>query len=471
MTTTKIINQPILLVDDEQEILDLTRLTLCSKGYSNVTTLQDSRKVMPFLARQQAAVVVLDLMMPHITGKTLLSTIVSENPGIQVIIMTASDDIDEALGCLRSGAFDYLLKPVEPDHLISVIDKALQMWAMREEVSSLKEVLLNDTVENPDAFRDIITCSKKMNSIYRYAEVVAKMEQPILITGETGVGKELMAKAVHKIGGAKGEFVSVNIAGLDEQMFSDTLFGHRKGAYTGANLSRDGLVKKAAGGTLFLDEIGDLGSGGQIKLLRLIQEGEYYQVGSDTKKKMDSRIILATNHDLQKMSDEGKFRKDLYYRLCTHKIQIPPLRERTEDLPLLLDYFLEKAAAGLGKEKPEPTPELTRMLSKFPWQGNIRQFKAMVTTAVAKHTDGLLGLKYFMEAGLCPQIPVVGKAAVAPAVNQGDGIRAIFGRFPTMEEVEEYMISAALEIAGGNKSVASSMLGLSRQTLINHTKI
>ncbi len=271
--------------------------------------------------------------MPYLSGTELLPTLVADFPDIPVMIMTASDDLETAIECLKMGAFDYLLKPVEPNRLISAIDKALKLNSLRNEVSSLKECLLTGRLEHSEAFSDIITSSQKMHAIFQYVEVISRSRQPILITGETGVGKELMACAIHKLSEPKGAFVTVNVAGLDDMMFSDTLFGHKKGAYTGADQPREGLVGKASGGTLFLDEIGDLSQLSQVKLLRLLQGEEYYPLGSDVLKFTDARILVATNQNLLQLIDQGKFRKDLYYRLCAYQINIPPLRERDGRYP------------------------------------------------------------------------------------------------------------------------------------------
>jgi PAS domain S-box-containing protein len=223
-------------------------------------------------------------------------------------------------------------------------EEALQM-----EMVSLKNRLLTDQLEHEEAFSAIVTRSKQMRAIFQYVEVIAGSEQPVLITGDTGVGKELFARAIHTVSSRKGDFVAVNVAGLDDMMFSDTLFGHRKGAYTGADQSRGGLIARASGGTLFLDEIGDLSESSQVKLLRLLQERTYYTLGSDVLQETDARIVVATNQNIKDLISKGRFREDLYYRLGAHQIHIPPLRERKDDIPLLLQYFLEEAASVVSR--------------------------------------------------------------------------------------------------------------------------
>jgi DNA-binding NtrC family response regulator len=299
-----------------------------------------------------------------------------------------------------------------------------------------------------------------MRSIFQYAEVISKSKQPILITGETGVGKELMAGAIHKLSEVKGPYVAVNVAGLDDVMFSDTLFGHRKGAFTGADQPREGLIAKAAGGTLFLDEIGDLSQLSQVKLLRLLQGQEYYPLGSDVLKSSDARIIVATNHNLLLLLEKGKFRKDLYYRLCSYHVNVPPLRERPEDAPLLLIHFIEEAAQSLRKPVPVPSPEVAAYLAKLNFPGNIREFKAVVADAVARHRTGMLSLQHF--SGINRHVRV--ESVQANDLDE-DLLGALFGRFPTLAEVEEYMISRAMKLAKGRQSVAASLLGITRQGL------
>jgi two-component system, NtrC family, response regulator HydG len=459
---------PILLVDDEPEILNLTRMALGCEGIQNVLTLQDSRQLLPLLKETNVSVIVLDLMMPYLSGTELLSILVNDFPDIPVIIMTASDDLETAIECLKTGAFDYLLKPVEPNRLISAIDKALKLNFLQKEVSSLKECLFTDRLACSDAFADIITCSKKMRSIFQYAEVISQSRLPILITGETGVGKELMAHAIHKISGVKGEFVTVNVAGLDDVMFSDTLFGHNRGAFTGAEQPREGLIGKAAGGTLFLDEIGDLSSLSQVKLLRLLQGEEYYPLGSDVLKFTDARIIVATNHDLHRLLEKGQFRKDLYYRLCAYQIKIPPFRERLEDLPLLLDHFIEEAALSINKPKPVPSPDIIAYLRNLDFPGNIREFKAVVFDAVVRHNSGPLLLKDFSWG--TRHMQVESEDTATPEVKDDDIFSGVFGRFPTLHEVEEYMIGRAMKLAEGRLTVAAALLGITRQGLHKRIK-
>ena len=281
-------------------------------GINNIIRYQDSREVMPLLSRQEIEVMLLDLSMPHITGEELLSLITKDFPEIPIIIITGSNDVDTAVACMKSGAFDYMVKPVEKSRLISGVKRAIEIRELQRENRLLKARVLSDQLQHPEAFSEIVTRHGTMRSIFQYIEAISISPQPVLITGETGVGKELVARAIHTLSNRKGNFVPVNVAGLDDNVFADTLFGHNKGAFTGADQPRSGLIEQASGGTLFLDEIGDLHPTSQVKLLRLLQDGEFFPLGADIAKHSDARVVVATNQNLQTLQESGKFRKDLY---------------------------------------------------------------------------------------------------------------------------------------------------------------
>ena len=454
--------QIVLLVDDEQAALDTFELVLRAEGVEGVATLNDSREVLPFLAGQRVVLVVLDLSMPHMSGHELLLKIREEYPDIPVIISTAANDIETAVQCMQNGAVDYLVKPVEKGRFIATVRKSLKFQELRSEAANLTEALLNDRLKRPEVFSSIITRNNKMIDIFRYIEAIACSQHAVLITGETGVGKELIAKALHTASGRKGEFVAINAAGLDDLMFSDALFGHERGAFTGADSRREGMIAQAANGTLFLDEMGDLSEASQVKLLRLLQERTYYPLGSDVPKRSLARIVTATNKDMKQLAYMNKIRKDLYYRLCGHHIQVPALRERREDLPLLVDIFLEDAAAALNKKKPTPPPELVRFLTIYPFPGNIRELQGMVFDAVARHTSGVLSLGVFKEiiGSLRPLTP-----GPAQGLRQASDPGLFPANFPTLKQVGESYVREALRLSGGNKSTAASILGISRQAL------
>lgn len=449
---------PILLVDDDPDVLTVTKLFLEKDGFNNIYSVEDSRFVIPLLNEKEVSLIILDLIMPHIMGSELLPTLQKYFSHIPIIIMTGSENLKDAISCMDLEAFDYLIKPVNPKRLLSSVDNALKIHLLQRELSSLKDCLLTDHLKNSHIFDKIITRSKKMRTVFQYAEFVSKSSQPILITGESGVGKELIANAVYKLSEVKGSFVSVNVAALDDHMFTDTLFGHSKGAFTGASQDREGLICKANGGTLFLDEIGDLSHSSQIKLLRYLQEQKYYPIGSDKLHDSDARIIVSTNKDLQSLTGSGGFRKDLYYRLCTHQIYIPPLRDRIEDIPFLLNHFIKDAAESLCKQEPVPSSELLTLLPQFSFPGNVRELKAMVTDAVARCESGPLTIHHFHALN--------GNNKGKPLLSRKSAlITAFVDGFPTLREIEDFMIGKAMEISHGNKSAAATLLGITRQAL------
>jgi transcriptional regulator with PAS, ATPase and Fis domain len=289
---------------------------------------------------------------------------------------------------------------------------------------------------------------------------VAKSPQPVLITGETGTGKELIARAIHDLSQRPGPFVAVNAAGLDDALFSDTLFGHTKGAFTSARAARKGLVEQAAEGTLFLDEIGDLSTASQVRLLRLAQEREYYPIGSDLAKRSRTRLVLATNRELESMQENGTFRKDLYFRLQTHKVNLPPLRDRLEDLPLLVDHFLEKSAREMGRKKPTPPRELFDLLNVYHYPGNIRELEGLVWEAVGGHRGGVLNTDVFRA-----HIERHTRRTDAPAQREAPRQIAFPQQLPTLQEMRRLLVEEALKRANGNQAIAAQLLGITRTAL------
>ncbi len=459
---------PILMVDDEVFLLNSFELTLNDAGISNIETCNDSREALAKVSEVDAYIVMLDLSMPHLGGEELLEQINSEHPHIPVVIVTGNNEIDSAVRCMKNGAFDYLVKPVEDSRLISSISNAIKFREKTEEIESLKRKLLTKELEKPEAFKQIVTQNDKMKSIFHYMEAIARTSEPILITGETGVGKELIAHSLHELSDRKGKFVTTNVAGLDDQMFSDTLFGHKKGAFTGALSDRAGLIEKASGGTLFLDEIGDLQQVSQVKLLRLLQENEYYPLGVDEPKYADVLIVVATNRNLFEMQEQGEFRKDLFYRLNVHRINPVPLRERLDDLPLLINLFIEHAAKSLGKPKPTAPPELATLLSTYHFPGNIRELQSMIFDAVSTHKSKILSLDSFKNAISKNQQFFETKSARMS--EDSDGLVTFGDQLPTLKQVQNELISESMKRAKGNQSIAARLLGITRQALSRRLK-
>ena len=452
---------PVLMVDDEAQALDSFETALRFEGINHIIPCQDSRDVMSLLSGQEIEVMLLDLSMPHISGAELLSLVVKDFPEVPAIIITGLNDVETAVACMKSGAFDYMVKPVERTRLISGVKRAIEIRELQRENRLLKAHFLSDQLKHPGAFSEIVTVNGTMRSLFQYIEAISNSPQPILITGETGVGKELVARAIHTVSHRQGNFIPVNVAGLDDNVFSDTLFGHRKGAFTGADQARSGLVERASGGTLFLDEIGDLSSTSQVKLLRILQDGEYFPLGSDIAKHCDARVVVATNQDLQMLQKSGKFRKDLYYRLCAHHIQIPPLRDRKEDLPLLVEHFLEKASKVLGREKPSPPEELYRLLATYPFPGNIRELESIIFDAVSRQRSSEFSLDLFRSLIKEQEaIPAPGHIEpTMPASSMKEQVENL------SQSTEKKMIAETLAKANGNRTKTARLLGISRRTL------
>jgi len=455
---------PIVIFERDREILRDIRSRLADADLKDIIIIENDQHLISLLDNRMISVLIMDFTTTDSEGLAFVKNIRYRFPQVPLIIYTDVDDIQSAIECMKLGAFDYLRKGIDTGRFISVVKKAIKFSDMQKEIGSLRDSLVSGEVKNPKAFSPIITRSKKMFSIFQYAEAVSKTLEPILITGETGVGKELMARSLHEISEVPGKFIAVNIAGLDDTIFSDTLFGHRKGAYTSADYERQGMITQATDGTLFLDEIGDMSQASQTKLLRLLQEGEYFHLGSDKPLKSNAHIIVATNQDIDTLVLEGKFRTDLYYRLRTHHIHIPSLRERLEDIPLLLNYFLKEASGSLGKKVPRIPSELLTLLSTYHFPGNIRELQAMVTDAVACHHSGTLSMQCFMDA--IQGNPLSSEHRVK--LNGADSENAILnlmGHFPTMKKMENYLISTALKMSEGNQGIAANMLGISRQAL------
>ena len=457
----------ILAVDDEPSWLHTLSLSLeRSAGVTNLITCQDGREVMDLLATHDIGVVLLDLTMPHLSGEEILRMINEEYPEVSVIIISGLNQLETAVRCVQAGAFDYFVKSSEEDRIIKGVRRAIRWQELQRENGEMRRLFLDEHQEVPEAFSAIVTQDKGMRAIFHYIDAVAKGGNSVLVTGESGTGKELVARAIHKLSERKGPLVAVNVAGLDEAVFSDTLFGHTRGAFTGATEARSGMVEQAADGTLFLDEIGDLQAVSQVKLLRLLQEGEYYPLGSDRPRWMRARVVVATNHNLTEKQASGAFRKDLYYRLRSHHVHIPALRERKGDIPLLLDHFLEMAAREFGKKKPTPPKELAVLLANYAFPGNVRELKSMVYDAVGSHQGKILSMDAFKRA--------IGEHEGGGASVRGDLAGANpFGpldRLPTLSEAHELLVQEALRRSENNQSMAARMLGVTQSALSKRLK-
>ncbi len=459
MISRELRNCQILLIDDEQSELDAYGMLLQSMGIKKVLTLQDSRKTLQTLETLHSPIIFLDLNMPYLSGQEVLQQVKQAHPQVPVIIITANSEIETAVECLRLGAHDYLVKPIDLKMFSSALRNALEINILRHEVMSLKGISFVREDQRHPAFQGIITQNPAMLSIFHYIESVAESGMPVLILGETGSGKELLAESIHKISNVPGKYVTVDVSGLDDTLFSDTLFGHTKGAYTGAGTVRSGLLEQAENGTIFLDEIGDLSEVSQVKLLRLLQEKTYYPLGSDHPKTSTARIITAANKDLTMLAGQaGEFRMDLYYRLSTHLIRIPPLRDRREDIPLIVAYLAGEAGRKMGKEGGAISDQALQLLMRHPFWGNVRELKTYVDDAVARSENGIIEKDLIAERlqrEIEPQ-----KQERRPA-----SLTDLFGAFPTLEELTERAVQEAMEVSEHNQSQAARLLGISRQAV------
>ncbi len=458
----------ILVVDDDPDVLRRMDRFLRFEGFRDIVCCSDPRDVAALVDRSEFSVMVLDLLMPGMPGQKVLEETRERHPEVPVIVATAVNDLDSAIDCMRHGAFDYVPKTAETGRLASSIRHALSIRELQRDYSALKDTLLAAKRPESPAFADLVTSDERMLSVLRYVETIAASPKPILIMGESGTGKELMAQAVHRLSGRKGPLVSLNIAGLDDTMFADSLFGHRRGAFTGADTDRGGLIERAEGGTLFLDEIGELSQVSQVKLLRLIEDKRYYPLGADLPKASSATVVTATNRDLRAASVAGAFRLDLFYRLQTHLVQLPPLRDRLGDLPLLLSHFVRQSAERLGRGVPSIPEELVLLLESYDFPGNVRELESMVFDAMSGLKGGVLGLESFrrkISRGTNP------KSAPGKAVTGNDATRfSSWERLPSLKQTSEELIREALRRTKGNQGIAADLLGISRTALNKRLK-
>lgn len=480
----------VLIVDDTPQNLDLLSEILRGDGFdvrpakSAGLALLSARTIVPDL-------ILLDIMMPEIDGYEVCRRLKADEKtrDVPVIFISALKDVVDRVQAFEAGGVDFLSKPFHAEEVLARVRTHLalrrahiklenqkaqleQEIAEREkserELSRFQEHLagiLEKKLRHPEVFKNLVCRSDKVQSIFQYVEALACSSEPVLITGESGVGKELIARAVHDVSSCQGGWVPVNVAGLDDNVFSDTLFGHVKGAFTGADRDRAGMVEKAAGGTLFLDEIGDLSPLSQIKLLRLLQEKEFMPLGSDKVIGVTARIVVATNVDLEQKQKNGTFRKDLYYRLCTHHIEIPPLRERTEDIPVLLDHLLEEASRQMGKKKPTPPPELSLLLTNYSFPGNIRELRAMVFNSVSLHNSKKLSMDSF-----CKAMGRSIKESVEDETVCDERLLTFHERLPTLKKAASLLVKEAIKRTKGNQSMAARLLGITQPALSSRLK-
>ncbi len=445
----------VLVVDDDSRLLTSLSAFLDEAGYREIRILKESRRTMEVLKEDDYSCVLLDLFMPDMPGLKLLPRINKSFPKIPVVVFTGNGTLKTAVSCMRLGAYDYLAKPFAPSQLLSTLEKAVQRKILQEK--NLKRGLSRKGTQDPEVFHGMISSHPMMKSIFTYMETIAKSPHPALITGESGTGKELVAKGLYNLCGNYGKFIAINVSELDDGLFSDALFGHTRGAFTGAERERAGLIGEAEDGVLFLDEIGTLNPASQIKLLRLLQEREYRSLGSDKICGTNTRFIVATNRDLEGEVKKGKFREDLFFRLNIHAIHVPPLRERLCDLPILVNHFINKHAKLLNKRVPGFPPQLLDFLKYYRFPGNVRELENMIINAVVCSDNNILPLNTFQRA-IEYQHPKKGELITRRVT---DNCKTI----PTLKETANAHIEYVVRHTNDNLTVAAKILGMTYNTL------
>ena len=379
-------HQRILIVEDNPDMSEGLRLTLESAGIGQVDLASNGSAALNLLREQRYSLVITDLRMPKVSGMDLLREIQARKLPVTVVVTTGYGSIDEAVEAMQRGAYDFLTKPVEPDRLILLVRRALRERSLRDELSDLRNRL-----REQNAFQEIVSKNPRMLQIFDLINFVAETSTTVLIEGETGTGKEMIARAIHQASLQRRDhpLVVVNCAALSENLLESELFGHEKGSFTSALGQRKGRFELAHGGTLFLDEVGDIPASMQVKLLRVLQERQFERVGGSEPIRVDVRIIGATNRNLEKLVKEGKFREDLFYRLNVFKLDLPPLRERSDDIPLLAMHFAEKYCRP-GQPACAFSPEAMECILSFSWPGNIRQLENAIERAAVTARDGVI---------------------------------------------------------------------------------
>jgi two-component system response regulator AtoC len=435
----------VLIVDDEAIIRDALSDWLKDIGYQ-VFTAENGQKALNVIEKEKPGIMIADLVMPGMDGIELMKKAKAQQPDIEVIIITAYASIPTAITAMKEGAYDYIEKPFCPERAELLVKKLAEHRELIEENLSLRQKL-----EDRYRFENIIAKSSKMQRVIEVIKVVAKSNVTILITGESGTGKELVARAIHSQSDRSSKpFVAVSCAALPESLLESELFGHEKGSFTGAYAQKKGKFEFANGGTLFLDEIGEMSANIQVHLLRVLEEKEFTRVGGNEPIKVDVRVISATNKDLRRAIEKQEFREDLYYRLNVVNIELPPLRERKEDIPLLAEHFLHKFAAENRKEVTEFSPEVIESLLAYDWPGNIRELENSIERAIILSRDSSI------------------TTADLPQENVSLVSSASIGK--NLKEVEKTHILNVLRETGENYSEAARILGVSRMTLYNKAK-
>lgn len=445
-------NKPaVWIIDDEQGIC--TSLSLILKRKYEIHTFLSSQPALERMEIEECDLVLLDLKLGAENGLDVLKAIKEKHPDVVVIMMTAYASVDTSVDAMRAGAYTYLTKPLDMNELDVVVAKGLEIRQLNEKVTKLSDEL--GAIRHYD---QIIGESSAMQKVYTLIDKLKNIESSVLITGESGTGKELVAKAIHNGGSRKdGRFIVVNCAAIPENLLEIEFFGYRKGAFTGAGADRKGKFELADGGTLFLDEVGDMPVNLQGKLLRVLQDKEFTPIGSSESRKVDVRVIAATNQDLSKLIGEKKFRADLYYRINVMSIKLPPLRERREDIPLLCDHLLKRCAEEMHGSQCQCSPEVYQLFETYPFPGNVRQLANVLEYASVLCSDEMIQLE---------DLPDEVKNGYHSA-NVSGGDLAEFLSSNTLREIERKAIELTLEKNGGRRDKTAAALGTSKRGLLN----
>jgi DNA-binding NtrC family response regulator len=441
----------ILIVDDEEVLRDVLE-TLLRREDFDILLAASGEEALSILDAEEVDLVILDIMLPGISGIDTLRALRISNPDLPVIIITAASSIDGAIDAMKNGAFHYIPKPFKNEEVVLTVNKALEQRRLTHENERLKAELTDKY-----SYSNIIGKSETMRKVFDLIRLASPSRSNILIQGESGTGKELVAKAIHHASPrARNAFVTVNSGSLPPELLESSLFGHVKGAFTGAIASKRGLFEVADGGSIFLDEIGNINLETQAKLLRVIQEKEFMRLGSVDTVKVDARIIAATNADLGRLMVESRFREDLFYRLNVITITLPPLRRRREDIPLLISHFLQKYADENKRKPREVTPDAMRILMDHSWPGNVRELENTIERGVVLCTGDRIGPDLLPDYLRYP-VNTDQPALVVPA--EGLALKDAVSRY------ERAMILQSLEMAGGVQKRAAELLQLKPSTL------
>ena len=447
----------ILLVDDEANMRHMLAALLAKHGYI-VAQAADGTAALEMITEQDFDYVLSDVRMPAMDGLELLKRIIEGESSTTVIMMSAYGTAELAIEAMKQGAYDYISKPFKLDEVLLVLRKAQERERLRRENQRLKEEL--QALDSETAFAGMIGISSAMREVFRLAAKVAKFDATVLVTGESGTGKELIARGIHRLGkGEDAPFVAINCGGVPADLLESEFFGYAKGAFTGADREKKGLFEAADGGTLFLDEIGEMPLDLQVKLLRVLQEGEVRRVGAVYARKVQVRVLAATNRDLQKLVNEGLFREDLFYRLNVFNIHIPPLREHPEDIMPLCVHFLNRLGENMGKQNMRLAPGAQTRLLAHDWPGNVRELKSALERAL------ILAEGHTVQPEQLP--PQLG------AENMERRLEDFFGTYSLKKAkrmMEKRLIGRALEQCGGNKSRAAELLEISYPALLGKVK-